>query len=268
MREGPVRRDTFSDRKKYILDNLWERKVIPISELTAQAQVSGETVRKDLIAMEAEGLVRRYHGSVALVVPDQHFTGEKSIEERRASYTGIKMKLAEEAYRHLPKERHAIIGLDVGNTVWHLAKLLVERERCTIVTNSQEIVELCVHHSKSEVYCTGGLLRDYDKGFFGPWTVRSIATASMSAVVLSSAGVKNRNGLGGVSFEDAEAKRAYVKNSAMVIAMLDSSKFNQCAFVDAVSWEEVDLLVTDTGIPEEDRLLLEKTVKKVVMVDV
>ncbi|MDR1373867.1 MAG: DeoR/GlpR family DNA-binding transcription regulator [Treponema sp.] len=253
-----MRYTSFSDRKKFILNNLADRKVLPVSEIAAGFPVSGETLRKDLILMEREGLVRRYHGSVALV---SQGAAKMSIAERRTIYTATKMKLAEEVYRHLPKDRNTVIGLDVGNTVWHLAKLLLDRERRTIVTNSQEIVELYANQSKSEVYCTGGLQRDYDRGFYGPWTVRNINTASMSAVVLSSAGVKNQNGLGGVSFEDAEAKRAYRKNSALVIAMIDSSKFSQCAMVSAVPWEDVDILVTDRGIPDQDRECLKKLVK-------
>lgn len=249
---------SFSDRKRLILDSLADNRVLPVSEIAAGLPVSGETLRKDLILMEQEGLVRRYHGSVALIAQG---AVEMSIAERRTIYTATKMKLAEEVYKYLPKDRNMVLGLDVGNTVWHLAKLLLDRERCTIVTNSQEIVELYANQSKSEVYCTGGLLRDYDGGFYGPWTVRNINTASMGAVVLSSAGVKNQNGLGGISFEDAEAKRAYIKNGALVIAMIDSSKFSQCAMVRAVPWEDVDILVTDRGIPDQDREYLERLVK-------
>jgi DeoR/GlpR family transcriptional regulator of sugar metabolism len=257
-------RSIFSERKKIILDNLSTEKILPISELATHVQVSSETIRKDLISMEQEGLVRRYHGSVVLVSRNGS-AGEKSIAERRTIYTSVKMKLAGEVYKHLPKERTAVIGLDVGNTVWHLAKYLMDKNMCTILTNSQEIVELYANQAETEVYCTGGLLRSFDKGFYGSWTVRSITTTSMSAVVLSSAGVKNRNGLGGISFEDAEVKRAYVKNSAMIIAMIDSSKFNQCAMVEAVPWEDIDLLVTDRGISEEDHEHLEKRVKIVVV---
>jgi DeoR/GlpR family transcriptional regulator of sugar metabolism len=257
-----MRYNSFSDRKKLILSSLADSRVLPVSEIAAGFPVSGETLRKDLILMEREGLVRRYHGSVALIPRD---VTEMSIAERRTSYTATKMKLAEEVYKHLPQDRNAVIGLDAGNTVWHLAKLLLDRKRCTIVTNSQEIVELYANQSKSEVYCTGGLLRDYDKGFYGSWTVRNINTASMGAVVLSSAGVKNQNGLGGVSFEDADVKRAYIKNSALVIAMIDSSKFSRCALVNAAPWEDVDILVTDRGIPDQDRECLEKLVKLAVV---
>jgi DeoR/GlpR family transcriptional regulator of sugar metabolism len=257
-----MRYTSFSDRKKFILDNLAGSRMLPVSEIAAGLPVSGETLRKDLILMEREGLVRRYHGSVALVSQD---IAEMSIVERRTIYTATKVKLAEEVYKYLPKDRNTVIGLDVGNTVWHLAKLLLDRNRCTIVTNSQEIVELYANQSKSEVYCTGGLLRNYDRGFYGSWTVKNISTASMGAVVLSSAGVKNQNGLGGVSFEDAEAKRAYIKNSVLVIAMIDSSKFSQCAMVSAVPWEDVDILVTDRGIPDQDRACLEKRVKLAVV---
>jgi DeoR/GlpR family transcriptional regulator of sugar metabolism len=257
-----MRNNSFFDRKQIILDSLAENRVLSVSEIASRIPVSSETLRKDLIFMEREGLVRRYHGSVVLT---DGSLAEMSIVQRRTIYTSVKMKLAEEVYKHLPRNRDMVLGLDVGNTVWHLAKLLLDREGCTIVTNSQEIVELYASQSKSEVYCTGGLLRDYDRGLYGPWTIRNINSISMGAVVLSTAGVKNQNGIGGISFEDADAKRAYAKNSALVIAMMDSSKFSQCAMVDGVPWEDVDILVTDNGIPDEDRERLGGLVKLAVV---
>jgi DeoR/GlpR family transcriptional regulator of sugar metabolism len=51
----------------------------------------------------------------------------------------------------------------------------------------------------------------------------------------------------------------------MVIAMLDSSKFERHALLDAVPWEEVDLLVTDKGIPQEEYKRLKEQMQVVVV---
>ena len=165
------------------------------------------------------------------LIPQKDSLTESPIEVRRMLLTSTKMKLAEEVYKHLPRNKDEVIGLDVGTTTWHLAKLLTERDRRTIVTNSQEIAELYLNKPDSNLYSTGGLLRAFDNGFYGPWAVRNISSTHMTASVLSTAGVKNWNGIGGVSFEDGEIKRAYLKNSELVIAMLDSSKFSQCTLM-------------------------------------
>lgn len=259
-----MRQSKFEIRRTLISDELKKNNLLPIGNLVEILGVSGETVRQDLIALENEGLINRYHGSVVLV-PDEKESKEKSLQERKRIFTNIKLRIAEEVYKHLPKERNAVIGLDVGNTVWHLAKLLKDRAPRTILTNSQEIVELYANDPNNEVYCTGGLLRTFDKGFYGPWTVRNIHNISLAAVVLSSSGVKNWKGLGGISFEDSDAKRAYVKNSAFTIAMLDSSKFSQCSLVEAVPWSDIDLLVTDSRISEEERENLSQQVSMIVV---
>jgi DeoR/GlpR family transcriptional regulator of sugar metabolism len=246
-----MKKSNYNERKSRILEVLEKKHLLPIAEIVSMLEVSSETIRQDLIKLEKDGLIHRYHGS-AVFIYDEKDIVEKSLVERKEIFTTTKMKIAEEVYRHLPKERSAVIGLDVGNTVWHLAKIIKERDQRTIITNSQEIVELFGESSNSEIYCTGGLLRSFDKGFYGPWTIRNINSTSMAAVVLSSGGVKNWNGLGAISFEDGDVKRAYVKNSEFVIAMLDSSKFNQSAFVEAVRWEDIDLVVTDKGISDND----------------
>jgi DeoR/GlpR family transcriptional regulator of sugar metabolism len=259
-----MRKSNYELRRKLILNELKKNRLLPIGKLAEFLDVSGETVRQDLISLENEGLVNRYHGSVVLV-PDSEDSKEISLQERKKIFTTVKMRIAEEVYKHLPKERNAVIGLDVGNTVWHLAKLLKEREDRTIVTNSQEIVELYANDPNNEVYCTGGLLRTFDNGFYGPWTIHSIQSTSIAAVVLSSGGVKNWQGLGGISFEDGDAKRAYVKNSAFTIAMLDSSKFSQCSLVEAVPWSDIDLLVTDSGLSDVDRERISQQVELIVV---
>lgn len=258
------RKSKYEKRRIRILEELANNSLLPSSKLAKILEVSGETIRQDLIALEKEGLINRYHGSVVLASAAEDLQ-EISIQERKKIFTEVKMQIAEEVYKHLPKERNGVIGLDIGNTVWHLAKLLKEREQRTIVTNSQEIVELYANDPNNEVYCTGGLFRTFDKGMYGPWTTRNIQSTSMAAVVLSSSGVKNYEGLGAISFEDAEAKRAYVQNSALAIAMLDSSKFSHCSLVEAVPWSDIDLLVTDSGISDEDRARLEQLVTLIVV---
>ena len=50
------------ERQMQICDLLSARNAVQIGELAAQFQVSAETIRRDLLALEQQGLLRRTHG--------------------------------------------------------------------------------------------------------------------------------------------------------------------------------------------------------------
>ena len=61
-----MKADHQNKRRQAILDMLVRERVVPIRDLLSKFDVSEETVRKDLIAMEAEKILIRRHGSVEL----------------------------------------------------------------------------------------------------------------------------------------------------------------------------------------------------------
>ncbi len=83
--------------------------------------------------------------------------------------------------------------------------------------------------------------------------------------MLATNGVRNRDGVGAVSYEDADVKRAYAHNSQRNIAIFDSSKFVTGTLLEAVRWEELDLVITDDGIGDSDRERIEKATKLLIV---
>lgn len=251
-----------SKRRKRILDELIRKNYLPVASICEMFDVSGETIRKDLIDMEREGALRRHHGGVSLAASGGDV---KPLTARREDCQAAKQRIAEAVLRHIPLEK-TVIGLDAGNTVWHVARLLLERSGQTIVTNSLETASLFAHHSPgNNVYCAGGMLRYLDNSFYGKWTTDCIGSMGMTVAILGTAGVRQRPGLGAVSFDDAEVKRALLRSSEQTFAVLDSSKFHKNVLLEAVRWEELDMVFTDSGISDGDRKLVEDKTRLVVV---
>ena len=240
-------------RRDKILEMLEGQDEVSVSSLLTELQVSDETLRKDLIDMERQGMVLRKHGKVSLVLN----CGDDDFGIRTMQNSHAKERIAREVLRHIPAGDE-IIGLDVGTTTWNVAKLLLNDPSKTIVTNSMEIVSLYAQEEKSNVYCAGGNLRGVDKGFYGYWTMDNLKTINMTVSVIGTPGIMNRDGIGAISFDDKDIKQIYTKNSQKVIAAFDSTKCTRGALVDGVSWDDIDLVITDDGIPEADRERIEK----------
>ncbi|MBN9374170.1 MAG: DeoR/GlpR family transcriptional regulator, partial [Cellulomonas sp.] len=59
------------ERRAQLLDELQRQGTVRVSNLTERLGVAAGTIRRDIAQMAAEGLVRRVHGGVTLILPDE-----------------------------------------------------------------------------------------------------------------------------------------------------------------------------------------------------
>jgi DeoR/GlpR family transcriptional regulator of sugar metabolism len=249
------------NRRNKILQQLSSQGSVRIADLIAMLNVSDETIRKDLQAMEERGILRREHGGATLTSFNEE---EDEISRRNTENLEVKNRIAREALKYIPAGEPLVIALDAGSTSYCLAQFLAQRSGQTIITSSIPVAEL-FNGDKNDVYLLGGKLRQKDRSLYGQWALNFIGSIRISVAILGSSGVKNRNGLCAVTFDDADIKHAYIKNSERSIALLDSSKFHKCSMVESAKWEELDMVITDDGIQEEDRAVLSKETNLIVV---
>ncbi|MPW25235.1 DeoR family transcriptional regulator [Alkalibaculum sp. M08DMB] len=248
------------NRRNIILKRLNVNERVLIGELASSLNVSVETIRKDLIAMEQQGILKREHGAAVLISENE----EEAIEFRNMDNLEIKNRIAHEALKYIPKSDNTIIAIDAGSTTWCLARLLAQRSGQNIITSSIPVAEL-FNKDTNNVYMLGGLVRQKDKSVYGQWTLNCMNSVGISVSVLGSGGTRSMGGLCAVTFDDADLKRAMVRNSEFSIALLDSSKFQKRSLVEAVKWEDIDYVITDSNIDEEERVRLSKRTKLIVV---
>lgn len=250
------------ERRNAILEMLQrEHNELPVSAILAQMDVSDETIRKDLMLLEDRGYIMRKHGKILLAESFSNAPAPMRAEEN----IRIKEALAEEVVRNLKLDRNILIGMDVGSTVWNVAKLLVDNRDPVIITNSLDIANLYSDKNNTNIYCAGGTLVVHDRGFYGHWTCQNLGDIRTSAVILGTPGLRGLGGLGAISFEDRDVKRLMIANSDFSIAVFDNSKFSRRALVDAAPWSEIDLVVTDDGAPQEELDLISSQTKLIVV---
>lgn len=248
-------------RQELILDIILREHEVTVRSLVSKLRVSGETVRKDLLQLEEKGIILRRHGKVILV---EEF-GNAPIPQRAEENQAIKERIAAEVMRNIKIDENALIGLDVGSTVWNVAKLLVHDPRPVIITNSLDVSNLYSNENNPNIYCTGGMLTSHDRGFYGHWACKNLQEIHMTACVLGTPGLKGISGLGAISFNDRDVKKIFVENSEYRIAVFDSFKIQHRALVDAVDWNDIDLVITDSRATEMELQEVARHTKLVVI---
>ena len=154
-------------RRQEIRRLILEGALPPMGELAARFDVSRETIRKDLLFLEKEGLGRKGYGGAFFVDAAQ----ERRLALRLAENVDKKAAIAREALQYIPGG--STVLLDAGSTTLELARLLKNVPDLHIVTNSAAIPQLLAD-CPSTVSCLGGDLRKTSLAFTGPWTLSAI----------------------------------------------------------------------------------------------
>src|SRR5687767_8468058 len=104
-----------------------------VAELAADYDVTTETVRRDLSALERMGLVRRVHGGA--VPADSLHVIESGLMERDSANTAEKDRIAKAAIDLLPPTGSTVL-IDAGSTTSRFASRLPRDHRLVVVTHA------------------------------------------------------------------------------------------------------------------------------------
>ena len=233
-------------RQQAVLRALRRDGRVDVADLAAELAVTGETVRKDLVAMEARGLLVRVHGG-AVPVGDAGFEPDVATRTERAEE---KHRIATAALAQVPIA--GSILLDAGSTTGRLAALLPAGRELTVFTNALPIALDLVARTDFAVYPLGGRLRRRTTATVGPWTYRELEELNVDVAFLGTNGISLERGLTTPDPAEAKAKELMVRAAARRVLLADHSKFGRTSLVRHAGPADVHLIITDTAAPAGD----------------
>lgn len=215
-----------------------------IAELSAELGVSEATVRRDLRALEDQGKVRRVHGGA---IRTKFPRTEPLFTQKASLNAGEKRRIAELALTLI--EDGDTIYLDGGSTVLGLAPLLEAKNDLTVVTNSlmaaAELME-----SDHHLILVGGEFRPLSRTLVGPLTAKVIDALHVDKAFMGSIGFTVSEGMSTTDPNEAYTKELIMRRARRVALLIDSSKIGTPSLAVSGSPGDVDVVVTDVGIPE------------------
>jgi DeoR/GlpR family transcriptional regulator of sugar metabolism len=213
------------ERRRRIARLVRESGSVTVALLETEFGISPMTARRDLVALEEEGRVKRTHGGAVLPEYAGH---EDSFWYRLDEAVEAKERLAEEAVGLL--EPGESVFLDCSTTTYYLARRIIrEGPRVTLLTNSVPVMELFMRDQapKTDIYGVGGIMRKLTLSFVGPQAVRTISAHSADRAFLSVKGVSTDGVLTDPDVLEAEVKRAMIAHSQEPVLLVDGSKFER-----------------------------------------
>ncbi|WGE29911.1 transcriptional repressor AgaR [Edwardsiella tarda] len=217
-----------------------------VEELAARFNVSSVTIRSDLTFLEENGYIVRSHGAA---IPNTGVIAELSVHEKRHRNSGVKSQIGLAAAK-LIHSGDAVI-LDSGTTTREIAGHLRGLENVVVMTNGLDVAVELVSSPGIEVVCTGGVLRKSAMSFSGSQAEACLKNFCFDKVFLGVDGFDLRAGITTHNEQEASLNRLMCEISDQVIAVADSTKFGKRGYHMIRDFTDIDILVTDSGVPEE-----------------
>ena len=206
-------------RKQHILDVLRQTGQIVAKDLSAELEISEDTVRRDLRKLAAEGLLQRVHGGA---LPASPAMGDFAARLNVA--TDEKKQIGRAAAGMVTAGQ--VVILDGGTTAVQIARHFHPELKATIVTHSPTIAVELVAHRNIEVILIGGKLFKHSVVAVGAPAIESIQRIHADTYFMGVTGIHPDVGLTTGDFEEAHVKRALSASAAETIVLASSEKLN------------------------------------------
>ncbi|NGO73216.1 DeoR/GlpR family DNA-binding transcription regulator [Streptomyces boncukensis] len=240
------------ERQQAILRLARERGRVDVLSLAGEFDVTAETVRRDLKALDRAGLVRRVHGGA---IPAGRLDFEPDLSARESAAAGEKDRIARAAVDELPSEGSVLF--DAGTTTARLAAAIPPDAVLTVVTHALPTAARLADHPGIELHIVGGRVRHRTRAAVDAWALRAYGEVNADVLFLATNGFCADGGLTTPDLAEAAVKRTVIAAARRVVLLADSSKFGQGHFARFGDLAQVDLLVTDTGLSAEDARTIE-----------
>jgi len=219
---------------------------VDVADLARRYGVTTETIRRDLSDMQRRQLLRRVHGGA---VPLERMNHEPLVEARDMVNAEEKLRIATMAVAEVP-ERGSVI-IDSGSTGQRLAEVFPVDREVHVVTNSLITALTLSRRGLRELTVLGGSVRTTRHAMVDDTTRAELQHMAIDALFLSCDGLSFQHGLTTPYREEHTMKRAMIERADRVVAMVDQSKFGNVQMFSFASFDEIDVLVTDTRADPE-----------------
>lgn len=210
------------ERHRYILHILKKNGAVSVRELAEGTASSESTIRRDLIQLEEEGKLIRFHGGAQSLGTRAE---EKTVEVRKSQHQEEKKAIGKKAAEFV--EAGDCIFLDAGTTTSHMINHLPKD--IIVVTNGITHVEPCIVRGIT-VYLLGGQIKATTRAIVGKGAFDSLRTYRFDKCFMGMNGIDLANGLTTPDPEEAHIKRIAMELSKEIFVLADASKLGTVSF--------------------------------------
>ena len=196
----------LQSRREKIAEMIQADRVLKVSDLMRQFDVSIETIRRDLEYLEKQGLLTRVYGGAVL---NQKKGKEPLYEQREIKHYAEKAAIAQRAVELI--EDGDVLGIDIGTTAREFAKALIGKKKVIVLTNSMPIAEILSEDENIRVIMLGGEVRKGEFSVSGFVAEQVMSRFNLDKYILGIGGLTVENGITDYHIEETNLRRVMLE---------------------------------------------------------
>ncbi|MEX0779968.1 MAG: DeoR/GlpR family DNA-binding transcription regulator [Balneolales bacterium] len=248
-----------AERHNATLKLLRAKGQVSVEELSKELEVSEVTTRKDLEYLGKHNFLVRIHGGA---MQNGYLVYDQPVEEKGKLYSKEKSAIGKAA-ANLIEHGDSII-MDAGTTVVQVA-LQINKRDLTILTSGINVAMSLLRLKDVDLIMLGGMVRANSACVVGPYAEQIVQEHSCRKYFLGVDGFDLERGLSTTNTLEAHLNRVMINSSQQTIVVTDSSKFGRRGLSRICGIESINMVVTDAGIPDSIRKVLEENKIEVVI---
>ncbi|MDK2991040.1 MAG: hypothetical protein PWP48_273 [Clostridiales bacterium] len=233
------------ERQQRITELLQKNGFVKVSDLSRQFNVSMETIRRDMDALESQGILKKTHGGAML---DDGVRSVPPISQRLTINAQKKEEIAHLAVSLINEDDSVIF--DSGTTTMAIARAITNIS-IKVITNDIHVADELAAKDKIDLMVTGGTLLKGSYSLVGPECTSAFQRINADKLLLAASGVDILSGLTVSNALEAEAKRHMIASAKEIILVADSSKFGKRSLISYAPLSAVNMIITNGDIPHD-----------------
>lgn len=232
------------DRDERLIDFVRAHDTASVEALSREIGVGPSTVRRDLRRLSDEGRLVRTYGGATLA--DRPAAGRNA----QASRAQAEKRRVAVAAAGLVRDGQTI-AITSGSTAVEFAHQLVGRTDLTVITNSLDVAQILLDRDGIQLVVLGGVVRPGMHSLLGHLTEQACRELRADTLFMGIGAISLERGLMNDYMPEIVTDRAVRSMATTIVVMGDSTKFDHVAPALVFGLDEVDVIVTDSGVRAE-----------------
>ncbi|KYH43984.1 DeoR/GlpR family DNA-binding transcription regulator [Branchiibius sp. NY16-3462-2] len=234
-------------RQDFILRRVVQNGGIRVSRIVGELGVSDMTIRRDIDALVAKGLVTKVHGGA---IPVRQAS---AVPQEAEPATGSSYSVLGRAAASLVEDG-STVSVSAGAAAHAVAVELRDKSGLSVVTNSPSVEEALHDPTRDDrvVVLTGGA-RSASGGLVGPVAIDMLARTHVDVAIIGAEAIDMDAGVTTANLQEAHVERAMIHAARLVVVVADRAAWGAALLTTVSDLARVDVLVTDAELSEAAR---------------
>ena len=225
-----------------------DRAEVDIASLASHFAVSEMTIRRDLEALEADGVVRRLVGGRAVMIDPKN--REPALAARTDSAHDSKAHIGRAVAELIADDE--VVFFDGGSTALAVAQAVrASGKTITVLTRSLLVAAEFAQDARIEIFLLGGRLKSSEMVTTSSTSTDDLRDYNVDTYVMGISGVHPARGLTDYDPQESAGKRLALDRADRVLLAFDHSKLGRVLMSRVAGLDDIDVIITDADPGDE-----------------